>query len=74
MNPDTNQVAQALQAADMVRDHVQTNWPAICAVAIWLRAELKTFNQWAKMVVEYSIAHGGVVKLIGKSIWNRDIK
>ncbi|HEV2691405.1 MAG TPA: hypothetical protein VG347_00765 [Verrucomicrobiae bacterium] len=63
MSPDTNQVAQALQAADMVRDHVQTNWPAICAGALWLRTEVKN-------VSEYVIGHGGLGMIVKKLFWN----
>ena len=68
---DTNQINQMGENIQAVRDQVQLNWPAICAAVIWIRAELKSLNAWAKAVAEWVIGHGGVGWILCKLIWNR---
>ena len=60
---DTNQINQAVAMAADVKAQVATNWPAICAGALWLRTELKN-------VSEYIISHGGLGMIIKKLLWN----
>lgn len=60
---DTNQIQQAAQDVAAVKNTVATNWPAICAGALWLRTELKNFS-------EYVIGHGGIGFMLLKLIWN----
>jgi hypothetical protein len=71
---DTNQLNQVFVDGHQVAAQLQTNWPAICAGALWVRTELKAFNAWARGVVEYSIAHGGVLQMGIKFFWNPPAK
>lgn len=67
---DTNQLNQALQTASVVKDQVQTNWPAICAVAVWLRADLRNLNIWFLRMAEWAIVHGGLLPMLFKIFYN----
>jgi hypothetical protein len=69
---DTNQVQQAADTAQAVKQQVEINWTAICAACLWLRTELKAFNAWARVVLEYGIQHGGVLKMAAKFFYNKN--
>lgn len=60
---DSNQVAQIGETVQSVKTQVSLNWPFICAVALWLRTELKN-------VSEYIIGHGGFWMIVKKLWWN----
>lgn len=60
---DSNQVAQIGETAQAVKTQVTANWPFICAVALWLRTELKNFS-------EYVMGHGGFGMMAIKLLWN----
>ena len=63
----TNDLNQVIDNVAVVKTQVATNWPAICAGALWLRTELKN-------VSEYIIGHGGLGWLLFKLIWNPPVK
>lgn len=71
---DTNQINQVFDTAQDVHAQVQTNWLAICAGVVWVRAELKNVNSWCRNVAEWTIGHGGIGWLLIKLIWNPPAK
>jgi hypothetical protein len=60
---NTNDPQQLLDHAIAIKQQVETNWPAICAAALWLRTEIRN-------VAEYIIGHGGIGMLLLKLFWN----
>lgn len=71
---DTNQINQAVDAARDIHAQVATNWPAICAGAVWIRAELKNVSAWTRSVADWTIGHGGIGWLLIKLLWNPPTK
>lgn len=68
---DTNQIAQVAQNVADVKSTIAPYWPAICAGLLWLRSELKMLFNHGMEFAEYCIAHGGVLRFIGKVFWNK---
>jgi hypothetical protein len=66
---DTNQINQVAQNAATIKAQVSANWPAICAALLWLRAEIKKLADWLIDFADYCIAHGGILRFIGKVFW-----
>ncbi len=66
---DPNQLNQVAQDAATLKAQVSANWPAICFALVWLRAEIKKLSDWLIDFADYCIAHGGIVKFLGKVIW-----
>jgi hypothetical protein len=67
---DTNQLNQVIQNAAVIKEQVTTNWPAICAIAVWLRADLRNLNIWVLRMSEWAIVHGGLLPMLKKVFWN----
>lgn len=67
---DTNQIAQVAQNVATVKATIAPYWPALAAALLWLRSELKTIFHYGMDFAEYCIAHGGVLRFLGKIFWN----
>lgn len=67
---DTNQIQRAGEVVAAVKSQVQSNWPAISAVAFIVAREITNFNRWARNVAEFIISHGGIGWLLWKLIYN----
>lgn len=68
---DTNQLQQITDTAQIVKSQLQPWMPAIAVGAAWLGRELSRFNAWMASSAEKIIAHGGIIKFIGKLFWNK---
>lgn len=71
---NTNQVEQAADVAKAIHAQVQMNWPAISAAAFIVAREVGNFNRWLRGAAEFVIAHGGIVSIGVKLIWNPPAK
>lgn len=69
---DTNQIQQLGDAAQAVKSQLQPWIPAMAVGAAWLGREIANFNAWLLSVSGKIIAHGGVLRIIGKLIYNKN--
>ena len=69
---DTNQVQQIADTATAVKSQLQPWLPAIAVGAAWLGREIANFNAWLVSMGGRIIAHGGVIRIIGKLIYNKN--
>jgi len=69
---DTNTISQISETATAAKSALQPWIPAMAVGAAWLGRELSRFNSWASASAEKIIAHGGVIKFIGKLFWNKN--
>lgn len=67
---DTNQIAQAGEAAQEIKTQLSPWLPAIAVAAAWLGRELNRFTTWSARAAEKIMAHGGIVKITAKLFWN----
>jgi len=67
---DTNQVQQAFDAAATVKTQLSPYVPALAVAAGWLGREIRNLNIWLLNASEYIIAHGGILMIARKLLWN----
>jgi len=67
---DTNSITQLGQTAQAIRTQLNPWLPALAIAAAWLGRELNRLAAWSASATEKIIAHGGLIKLIGKLFWN----
>jgi hypothetical protein len=70
--PDTNQINQLAQTAQDVKTQLSPWLPALAVAAAWLGRELNRFTIWSETAADKIIAHGGIIKIIGKIFWNHN--
>ena len=70
---DTNQINQLGETAQAVKTQLSPWLPALAVAAAWLGRELNRFVAWSAITAEKIIAHGGIVKIIAKIFWNRNL-
>jgi hypothetical protein len=68
--PDTNQINQLAQTAQDVKVQLSPWLPALAVAAAWLGRELNRFVAWSEIAADRIIAHGGIIKIIGKLFYN----
>jgi hypothetical protein len=68
--PDTNQINQLAQTAQVVKTQLSPWLPALAVAAAWLGRELNRFIAWSETAAAKIIAHGGIIKIIGKLFYN----
>jgi hypothetical protein len=69
---DTNQIAQAGQAAQEIKEQLSPWLPALAVAAAWLGRELNRFTIWSAGAAEKIMAHGGLVRIAIKIFWNSE--
>jgi hypothetical protein len=76
---DTNSVTQAiqqLQAATLAAQEIHSQlspWtPALAIGAAWCGREISRACNAAKNSAEWLMAHGGIIKIIGKIFYNQN--
>ena len=67
---DTNQIAQAGEAAQEIKTQLSPWLPAIAVAAAWLGRELNRLAAWSAAAAEKIMAGGGIVKIVTKLFWN----
>jgi hypothetical protein len=67
---DTNSIIQAGQVAQAIKTQVSPWLPAIAVAAAWLGRELNRLSAWSENAAGKIMAHGGMVKILWKLIWN----
>ena len=70
---DTNQINQLAETAQAVKTQLSPWLPAMAVAAAWLGRELNRFVAWSEIAVNKIIVHGGIVKIITKIFWNRNL-
>lgn len=70
---DTNQINQLGETAQAVKTQLSPWLPALAVGAAWLGRELNRFAAWSATTTDKIIAHGGVIKIIAKIFWNRNL-
>jgi hypothetical protein len=70
---DTNQINQLAETAQAVKSQLSPWLPAMAVAAAWLGRELNRFVAWSEIAANRIIAHGGIVKIIAKIFWNRNL-
>jgi hypothetical protein len=70
---DTNQINQLGETAQAVKTRLNPWLPALAVAAAWLGRELNRFAGWSAVTTDKIIAHGGIVKIIAKIFWNRNL-
>lgn len=70
---DTNQINQLGETAQAVKTQLSPWLPAMAVAAAWLGRELNRFAAWSTIAAEKIIVHGGIVKIIAKIFWNRNL-
>jgi len=70
---DTNQINQLAETAQAVKTQLGPWLPALAVAAAWLGRELNRFVAWSEIAVNKIIVHGGMVKIITKIFWNRNL-
>ena len=68
--PDTNQINQLAQTAQDVKAQLSPWLPALAVAAAWFGRELNRFLAWGEIAADKIIAHGGIIKIIGKLFYN----
>jgi hypothetical protein len=68
--PDTNQINQLAQTAQDLKTQLNPWLPALAVAAAWLGRELNRFAFWGETAADKIIAHGGIIKIIGKLFYN----
>jgi hypothetical protein len=68
--PDTNQINQLAQTAQDVKTQLSPWLPALTVAAAWLGREFNRFIVWSQIAADKIIAHGGIIKIIGKLFYN----
>jgi hypothetical protein len=68
--PDTNQINQLAQTAQDLKTQLNPWLPALAVAAAWLGRELNRFAAWSQAAADKIIAHGGIIKIIGKIFYN----
>jgi hypothetical protein len=69
---DTNQINQLGQTAQAVKTQLSPWLPALAVAAAWLGRELNRFMGWSAIAAEKIMAHGGVIKIVGKIFYNKN--
>ena len=67
---DTNSVAQIGQTAQAIKIQLNPWLPAIAIAAAWLGRELNRLAAWSAIAGEKIIAHGGLLMITKKILWN----
>jgi len=67
---DTNQVQQVIDTASTVHTQLSPYLPALAIAAGWLGREIRNLNAWLLAASEYIIAHGGLLTIARKLLWN----
>lgn len=71
---DTNQIQTALETANntagIMRSQLSPWLPALAIAAAWFGRELNRLAAWSQTAAAKIIAHGGLVKILWKLIWN----
>jgi hypothetical protein len=70
---DTNQINQLGETAQAVKTQLSPWLPALAVAAAWLGRELNRFAAWSEIAAGRIIAHGGIVKIIAKIFWNKNV-
>ncbi|HTR42832.1 MAG TPA: hypothetical protein VMH87_14560 [Pseudomonadales bacterium] len=70
---DTNQINQLGETAQAVKTQLSPWLPALAIAAAWLGRELNRFAAWSAVAADKIIAHGGILKIIGKIFWNKNL-
>jgi hypothetical protein len=70
---DTNQINQLSETAQAVKTQFSPWFPALAIAAAWLGRELNRFTAWSAITADKIIAHGGILKIIAKIFWNRNL-
>ena len=68
--PDTNQVQQIAQTAAEIKTQISPYLPALAVAAAWAGRELRNLNASLLATSEWLIAHGGMLMIARKLIWN----
>ncbi len=69
---DTNQIAQLGQTAEVIKAQINPWLPALAIAAAWLGRELNRFIAWSEIAATKIVAHGGLIKILGKLFWNNE--
>jgi len=69
---DTNQIAQAGQAAQEIKRQLNPWLPALAVAAAWLGRELNRFTAWSAGAAEKIMAQGGLIRIVIKNFWNSE--
>ncbi len=67
---DTNSIIEASNAARVIKQQISPWLPAIAVAAAWLGRELNRLAAWTESAAAKVMAHGGIVKILWKLIWN----
>ncbi len=70
---DTNQINQLGETAQAVKTQLNPWLPALAIAAAWLGRELNRLVAWSAVAADKIIAHGGIVKIVAKIFWNKNL-
>jgi hypothetical protein len=70
---DTNQINQLGETAQAVKTQLSPWLPALAIAAAWLGRELNRFVAWSAVATDKIIAHGGIIKIVVKIFWNKNL-
>lgn len=68
---NTNDIVQAGQVAQQVKETISPWIPFLTTLGVLVGRELSNLGNWADRNLERVIAHGGIVNIIWKILWNK---
>jgi hypothetical protein len=69
---NTNSIIELGQTAQAIKTQLNPWLPALAVAAAWSGRELNRFIAWSTVAADKIIAHGGLIKLLGKIFWNKN--